>query len=109
MPTRQQIIEEMSAAVLKDRQESYGKPEDSFKIIAILWNEYLMAIGYAKNSQILHNQDVAVLMCLLKIARIAKSPGHADNWTDLAGYAVCGGEVATNNLQPCKETTTLKS
>jgi hypothetical protein len=38
--------------------------------------------------------DVAVMMGLLKIARIKTSPAHADNWVDLAGYAACGGELA---------------
>jgi len=35
-------------------------------------------------------------MNLLKLARIKTSPEHADHWIDIAGYAACGGEVATN-------------
>ena len=27
------------------------------------------------------------------LARIATGHGKADNWIDLAGYAVCGGEL----------------
>jgi hypothetical protein len=35
-------------------------------------------------------------MTLLKIARIASNPQHADNWVDGCGYMACGGEVSTN-------------
>jgi hypothetical protein len=36
-------------------------------------------------------------MTLLKIARIASNPRHADNWVDACGYMACGGEVATKD------------
>lgn len=36
--------------------------------------------------------DVAMMMALLKIARIAAGGGKADSWIDLAGYAACGAE-----------------
>jgi hypothetical protein len=35
------------------------------------------------------------MMALLKIARIATGEPKADNYVDLAGYAVCAGEIAT--------------
>lgn len=38
-------------------------------------------------------EDVAALLGLLKIARIATGHGKSDNWVDLAGYAACGGEL----------------
>lgn len=38
-------------------------------------------------------EDVAALLALLKIARIATGHGKSDNWVDLAGYAACGGEL----------------
>lgn len=39
-------------------------------------------------------EDVAMLMALLKIARICTGTGTADSFVDLAGYAACGGEIA---------------
>lgn len=39
-------------------------------------------------------EDVAMLMALLKIARICSGTGTADSFVDLAGYAACGGEIA---------------
>lgn len=38
--------------------------------------------------------DVAMMMALLKIARIAGGSGTRDSFIDLAGYAACGGECA---------------
>ena len=37
--------------------------------------------------------DVAMMMCLLKIARIKNGGGSGDSFVDLAGYAACGGEI----------------
>lgn len=39
-------------------------------------------------------KDVAVMMSLLKIARIATG-SSPDSFVDLAGYAACAGEIAT--------------
>ena len=39
-------------------------------------------------------ETVALMMALLKVARLIKSPEHLDSWVDLAGYAACGGEIA---------------
>ena len=39
--------------------------------------------------------DVAVMMGLLKIARIKTGNGITDSFIDLAGYAACAGELAT--------------
>ena len=42
---------------------------------------------------VIEADDVAAMMALLKIARIATGTAKADNWVDLAGYAACGGEL----------------
>ena len=42
---------------------------------------------------------MAIMMALLKIARISKNPQHMDNWVDLAGYAACGGEIAGKEME----------
>lgn len=90
--SRQNILDMASEAVTKDRQETHGAPEDSFKRVANLWNGYLDG-----HQGPLSSVDVSVMLALLKVARIAKSPDHIDNWADLAGYAACGGELAANS------------
>lgn len=88
--TRQQILETIEAAICKDRQETYGTPEDNFKNIGQYWHLYLTQI-----QRPLESYDIAIMMLLLKVARIVKSPQHLDNWVDAAGYAICGGELAS--------------
>ena len=90
---RAEILESAKAIVTTDRDEQYGEPEDSFELIATLWAGYLWGRGAVLNYLTPH--DVAAMMALLKIARIATGAGKADNWIDLAGYAACGGECQT--------------
>lgn len=89
--TRAEILEHAATAVLGDRDETYGRPEDSFKCIAQMWSAYLMRQGLIVD--ILDSVDVAAMMVLLKVVRINPEAPHADNWIDIAGYAACGGEL----------------
>lgn len=77
------------------REQDHGNPENNFSTIANLWNEYISAKhGAAGVSLPLDGKDVAVMMALLKIARIATGTGTEDSFVDLAGYAACGAEFA---------------
>ena len=86
---REYCLAAAKKCVCQDRNNQYGEPEDSFKMIADFWSNYL---GYPINTV-----DVAMMMALLKIARVAASKnrlGTADSYIDLAGYAACGAEAA---------------
>ena len=56
----------------------------------MLWTHYL---GPDRLQVGISPVDVAAMLALLKIARIASGHGKSDNWVDLAGYAACGGEI----------------
>ncbi len=88
---REEILTAAAKCVNGDRQEDYGTPEHSFETIAALWNAYLN--GKSLSTTGLDAKDVACMLALLKIARIATGHGKSDNWIDLAGYAACGGEI----------------
>ena len=75
-----------------NREEDYGRAEDNFGVIARLWNVYLQA----KADHLIDAKDVAAMMALLKLARIASGHAKSDNWVDLAGYAACGGEIESS-------------
>lgn len=91
--TRADILHAAEKCVCGKRETDYGTPEDNFKAIAELWNVYLDRISVGKyGNTIVDEKDVAVMMALLKIARIARGGGKADSWIDLAGYAACGAE-----------------
>lgn len=91
---RAEILDKAKQTVTKDREDVYGEPEDSFEMIALLWNDYLFAKGYVYEEPFT-KRDVAIMMILLKIARIMSGKPKADNWIDIAGYAACGGELDT--------------
>ena len=93
--TRKEILAAAEACVCGQREEDYGSPEDNFRTIAELWQAYIKArcVGAGVHVEVLA-EDVACMMALLKIGRIAGGRGTNDCWIDLAGYAACGGEIA---------------
>lgn len=71
--------------VCGQRENEYGSPEDNFKTIADFWSVY-KGVEFTAN-------DVAMMMALLKIARIRTGTATDDSYVDLAGYAACGAEI----------------
>ena len=94
--TREEILAAPKSCVCGDRDEAYGKPEYSFKAIANLWSDYLRVTHGIQRR--LTATDVAAMMILFKVARIATGQNKDDNWVDAAGYAACGGEIAGGEL-----------
>ena len=88
--TRKEILETAAKCVVGDREEDYGSPESNFDRIAAFWNIYL-------GGGDINAKDVAAMLALLKIARIASGHAKSDNWVDLAGYAACGGEIEASH------------
>lgn len=84
---RTEILDMAKTYVTKDRNTTHGNPENSFGIIAAYWSAHIN-----KN---ITAADVAVMMTLLKLARIKTNAANEDNWIDGAGYLACGGELAT--------------
>lgn len=94
-PTRASILHEAEKCVCGQREQDYGKAEDNFRLIASLWKPYIRTRCVSDGSDVsIQPEDVAMLMALLKIARICSGTGTADSFVDLAGYAACGGEIA---------------
>ena len=87
---RRKMLNDAAEIVTRDRATTYGEAEDSFRTIANLWNAYLQG----KADPELGPEDVALMMALLKIARLINNPGHYDSAVDLAGYAACLTDVA---------------
>lgn len=90
--TRADILHAAEKCVCGQRETDYGTPEDNFKAIAELWEAYLNKACTRGVNVRVEAKDVAAMMALLKIARIAAGGGKADSWIDLAGYAACGAE-----------------
>lgn len=87
--TREKILDEAKKCVCGHREQDYGTPENNFQTIADLWNAYL-------NDTRISAGDVAMMMALMKIARIRTGTATEDSFVDLARYAACGGEIMGN-------------
>lgn len=86
--TREELLDEAKRIVMGARQENYGSPESNFKTIADMWTAYLKVA--------IRPEDVAAMMVLMKVARLANKSDHMDSWVDIAGYAANGAEIVSN-------------
>lgn len=93
MTTRQDVLDKAKQIIMVDRTATHGNPEDSFKAIADLWNNYL-------EIDTIKSHDVGAMMLLLKVARFKGNPTHLDNMIDAAGYAACAAELAMKQAIP---------
>lgn len=103
---RPEILDTAKKCVCGEREQDYGKPEDNFGTIGLLWGVYLRAahpeLARVMGTNLISPKDVAVMMALLKVARAATG-NSPDTFVDLAGYAACAGEIATqrgNTISP---------
>ena len=92
---RKTTLEQAISIVCQDREAQYGSPEDNFEVISALWSYYLGCD--------IEPHDVAMLMALLKIARIKSGRYKDDNYIDLAGYAACAAEIVDRCMPVAKE------
>ena len=82
---RGEILDEAKRLTHTDRQKNYGSPYVNHKRIADLWSVYL-------ETEITPSQ-VALCLCLVKIARLIETTDHEDSFIDLAAYASIAGEI----------------
>lgn len=74
------------SSIQEDRQSDYGDAKASHQSIANFWNEYIerkMSCGVFDG---LDATDVAVMLSLMKVSRLAYSRKH-DSFLDFASYA----------------------
>ncbi len=83
---RVEALREAARIISGERNKQYGGPEENFERIARIW-EIIFGIPVS-------NEDVAMAMVAVKVARYASKSGYQpDTWVDIAGYAACGYEV----------------
>lgn len=97
---RSEVLARAAMCVSGEREQDYGSPEQNFKTISFLWSVYLQRTP----RNYINEVDVAAMLSLLKIARIASGNAKEDNWVDLAGYAACGGELESRNEEIQEDT-----
>jgi len=111
----EEALKEALKIVTGARRKAYGKPENNFAVIAAFWNTYLnqryhQTLNLMRNNQPtprplmkrgttrLDGIDVAIMMDLMKTARLIESPNHKDSWVDKCGYSACGHRCASVDL-----------
>jgi len=77
------VLQEAHKIIYGDREQTYGHPDKNLKTISKMWNAYITAVGERE----LNAKDVAILMILLKTARLANDPNNRDSIVDICGYA----------------------
>jgi hypothetical protein len=89
------LLDEAKKIVTGARRQTYGAPEDNFRVIADLWATYLRRThaGHITGVLRVEAKDVAQMMILMKVARLAESPDHHDSVVDIAGYAACAARL----------------
>lgn len=75
------ILDEAARITSRDRQDVYGHPADDYGRTAAMWSAYLGVPVSAEQAM--------VCMILVKVSRLANTPGHRDSLVDIAGYARC--------------------
>jgi len=90
---REECLTAAADCVCGQREQEYGSPKDNFQMIANLWSVY--------TKHPISARDVAIMMALLKIARIQTGAKTADSYIDLAGYAAIAAELDPG--APCPE------
>ena len=93
---RTKVLQDADSLINGDRNIEYGDPNDDFRKTAMMWDVYLKSVFEQRPH--LTSWDVAAMMCMLKLSRIAWSPERRDNWVDLAGYAACGWDCVESNI-----------
>ena len=100
------VLNEAIKIINGERNQQYGSPEDSFSLIAKLWNIYLAETGVDDFE--LDKRDVAFMMMLLKVAR--ELNGHKrDNIVDLCGYAGLYADMAEPKVVYFTSPITMRS
>lgn len=109
--TRSELLHAAEVCVCGQREEDYGTPEDSFRVIGELWETYIKekCVGDPAAEVCIVPEDVAALLALLKIARIATGHGKSDNYgnegmTDCAVLLEAAYEDTIEKLLALKET-----
>jgi len=97
---------EAAAQTVKGRGLNYGKPEDNFARIAAHWTAFLTNRQAPFGQLELRAGDVAIMMVLMKAARLENQPNHPDSWIDIAGYAACGAEITSQPAASSQQSPT---
>jgi hypothetical protein len=101
----EQIASRAAELIGGDRDKMHGDRRINFDNIARLWSAWFA--NKRSLSIYLHGSDVAELMALLKIGRMASGEYNVDDAIDGCGYIALAGELSAPIKKSCKHGTTM--
>lgn len=85
---KETVLHEAERIIYGDREMTYGHPSKNLWTIARLWTAYVDAASdNALQGKEFTAKDVALMMILVKTARLANNDSHRDSIVDICGYA----------------------
>ena len=88
MSEKKSVLQEAEEIIYGDREKTYGHPSKNLQAIADMWTAYVNSATHGALGELEFSaQDVAVMMILLKAARLANDMDHRDSVVDICGYA----------------------
>tara|TARA_R110000868_G_scaffold263967_5_gene522550 strand:+ start:2897 stop:3178 length:282 start_codon:yes stop_codon:yes gene_type:complete len=84
------FLDKVKEIVSGPREKEHWDKAAIHNRITTLWNLWLMQ---RPKQEYLSAYDVAMMMLLVKIARLMQTPGHQDSHIDIAGYVAIMEEV----------------
>ncbi len=91
-----ELLDKAAEIVGGQRAIDYGDKYTNHARIATLWNMWITERGGVEDDAgwtEMTAYDAAMMMMLVKVARLMNSPGHADSHLDIAGYAAVMEEI----------------
>jgi len=73
------VLDEAKVIIEGDREQTYGDPSVNLRRIAAMWSAHL--------GMKVTEDDVCLMMILVKVARLKNTPKHHDSQVDICGYA----------------------
>ena len=85
--SRETILTNAKILVTTDRAAEHGDALDNFRTTAAYWNAHL-GVDW------IEPHDVAIMMAMLKMARIRQNDENIENYEDACGYMALSGEIS---------------
>lgn len=98
-PIRERALLEGISLTMGDRNAAYGAPNINLTKMAMMLRGYLNG----RTTDSLTSADMAAIMILAKLSRLAGNLTHHDSWVDAAVYAAIGLECAEQNDSDSKK------
>ncbi|WNY15116.1 hypothetical protein SEA_MACGULLY_11 [Rhodococcus phage MacGully] len=90
-----ELLRDATNTINGERQDQYGNAEDSFAVIGEFWSTYIRAKYGVQLA--LDAIDTALLLDLMKTARLTQTATHRDSFVDKAGYSALGWRAVTQS------------